>query len=304
VFKTIIIGIDGHDGGADALALAGRLADDGTRLIAVCVAVLDARVSRAVSLDYDAVVVEGADEVAAAAAAADPRIEPVPAAADPRIETVPAVAGSAAAGMHDVAEREGADLVVIGSCRRGRIGRILSGDDTREIVRSAPCPVAVAPIGYAHAGRPIAVVGVGYDGRPEAAPALALARRLAARAGTPPRAIEIVGVPNWAIAPGGAVYLGLEEERRAAQERLDALEGVDGEAKAGSAFQDLRAFSHEVDLLVVGSRRQGALGRIVLGSASESLLGGSECPLIIVPRPAALAAEAPAAEAAAAEAPS
>jgi nucleotide-binding universal stress UspA family protein len=293
VFKTIIIGIDGHDGGADALALAGRLADDGTRLIAVCVAVLDARVSRAVSLDYDAVVVEGADEVAAAAAAADPRIE-----------TVPAVAGSAAAGMHDVAEREGADLVVIGSCRRGRIGRILSGDDTREIVRSAPCPVAVAPIGYAHAGRPIAVVGVGYDGRPEAAPALALARRRAARAGTPPRAIEIVGVPNWAIAPGGAVYLGLEEERRAAQERLDALEGVDGEAKAGSAFQDLRAFSHEVDLLVVGSRRQGALGRIVLGSASESLLGGSECPLIIVPRPAALAAEAPAAEAAAAEAPS
>jgi nucleotide-binding universal stress UspA family protein len=293
VFKTIIIGIDGHDGGADALALAGRLADDGTRLIAVCVAVLDARVSRAVSLDYDAVVVEGADEVAAAAAAADPRIE-----------TVPAVAGSAAAGMHDVAEREGADLLVIGSCRRGRIGRILSGDDTREIVRSAPCPVAVAPIGYAHAGRPIAVVGVGYDGRPEAAPALALARRLAARAGTPPRAIEIVGVPNWAIAPGGAVYLGLEEERRAAQERLDALEGVDGEAKAGSAFQDLRAFSHEVDLLVVGSRRQGALGRIVLGSASESLLGGSECPLIIVPRPAALAAEAPAAEAAAAEAPS
>jgi nucleotide-binding universal stress UspA family protein len=293
VFKTIIIGIDGHDGGADALALAGRLADDDTRLVAVCVAVLDARVSRAVSLDYDAVVVEGADEVAAAAAAADPRIE-----------TVPAVAGSAAAGMHDVAEREGADLVVIGSCRRGRIGRILSGDDTREIVRSAPCPVAVAPIGYAHAGRPIAVVGVGYDGRPEAAPALALARRLAARAGTPPRAIEIVGVPNWAIAPGGAVYLGLEEERRAAQERLDALEGVDGEAKAGSAFQDLRAFSHEVDLLVVGSRRQGALGRIVLGSASESLLGGSECPLIIVPRPAALAAEAPAAEAAAAEAPS
>jgi nucleotide-binding universal stress UspA family protein len=293
VFKTIIIGIDGHDGGADALALAGRLADDGTRLIAVCVAVLDARVSRAVSLDYDAVVVEGADEVAAAAAAADPRIE-----------TVPAVAGSAAAGMHDVAEREGADLVVIGSCRRGRIGRILSGDDTREIVRSAPCPVAVAPIGYAHAGRPIAVVGVGYDGRPEAAPALALARRLAARAGTPPRAIEIVGVPNWAIAPGGAVYLGLEEERRAAQERLDALEGVDGEAKAGSAFQDLRAFSHEVDLLVVGSRRQGALGRIVLGSASESLLGGSECPLIIVPRPAALAEEAPAREAAAAEAPS
>jgi nucleotide-binding universal stress UspA family protein len=293
VFKTIIIGIDGHDGGADALALAGRLADDGTRLIAVCVAVLDARVSRAVSLDYDAVVVEGADEVAAAAAAADPRIE-----------TVPAVAGSAAAGMHDVAEREGADLVVIGSCRRGRIGRILSGDDTREIVRSAPCPVAVAPIGYAHAGRPIAVVGVGYDGRPEAAPALALARRLAARAGTPPRAIEIVGVPNWAIAPGGAVYLGLEEERRAAQERLDALEGVDGEAKAGSAFQDLRAFSHEVDLLVVGSRRQGALGRIVLGSASESLLGGSECPLIIVPRPVAASAETAAEEAAAADAPS
>ncbi len=286
MFKTIIIGIDGHDGGADALALAGRLADDDTRLVAVCVAVLDARVSRAVSLDYDAVVVEGADEVAAAAAAADPRIE-----------TVPAVAGSAAAGLHDVAAREGADLVVIGSCRRGRIGRILSGDDTREIVRSAPCPVAVAPIGYAQADKPIAAVGVGYDGGPEAAAALALARRLAARAGTRPRAIDVVSVPNWAIAPGGAVYLGLEEERRAAQERLDALEGVEGEARTGSAFQDLRAFSREVDLLVVGSRRQGALGRIVLGSASESLLGGSESPLIIVPRPVGVAGEAATADA-------
>jgi nucleotide-binding universal stress UspA family protein len=293
VFKTIIIGIDGHDGGADALALAGRLADDDTRLVAVCVAVLDARVSRAVSLDYDAIVVEGADGVAAAAAAADPRIE-----------TVPAVAGSAAAGVHDVAERVGADLVVIGSCRRGRIGRILSGDDTREIVRAAPCPVAVAPIGYAQADKPITAVGVGYDGGPEAAAALALARWLAARAGTRPRAVDIVSAPNWALAPGGAVYLGLEEERRAAQERLDALEGVDGEARTGSAFQGLRAFSREVDVVVVGSRRQGALGRIVLGSASESLLGGAECPLIIVPRPVATGVEKAAAEATIAEGPS
>jgi nucleotide-binding universal stress UspA family protein len=138
---------------------------------------------------------------------------------------------------------------------------------------------------------------VGYDGGPEAAAALALARRLAARAGTRLRAIDVVSVPNWAIAPGGAVYLGLEEERRAAQERLDALEGVEGEARTGSAFQDLRAFSREVDLLVVGSRRQGALGRIVLGSASESLLGGSESPLIIVPRPVGVAGEAATADA-------
>jgi nucleotide-binding universal stress UspA family protein len=98
-------------------------------------------------------------------------------------------------------------------------------------------------------------------------------------------------IPSWAYAPGGAVGLSLEEARSTAQMRLDALDGVDGEARTGSTFQELREFSTEVDLLVVGSRRQGALGRVVLGSASESLLGAAGCPLIIVPRRGAAAGE-------------
>jgi nucleotide-binding universal stress UspA family protein len=43
------------------------------------------------------------------------------------------------------AEAEGADLIVVGSHRRNRVGRAILGSVSDEIVRSAPCPVIVVP---------------------------------------------------------------------------------------------------------------------------------------------------------------
>ncbi len=53
----------------------------------------------------------------------------------------------------------------------------------------------------------------------------------------------------------------------------------------GSA-QELARTSTDVDLLVVGSRGHGRLGRLVSRRRYRSLGGAVQCPLLIVPRPA------------------
>ena len=274
MFQTIIVGVDGREGGEDAIALARLMGGADADLVAVCVAVLDGQITRAVNRDYEAVVVEGADETAAKAAAEHEGLR-----------VADAVAASVGAGLHEAAGRERADLIVVGSCRRGRVGRILAGDDARETVRAAPCPAAVAPVGFAKSPRAFARIGVGYDGGPESTAAVEAARALAGRAGRTVNALDVIIVPNWSVPPSGVVYMTIDEERAAAQERMDRLEGVTGEVRTGSPFKELEAFSAEVDLLVVGSRRHGALGRVVMGSAAESLSRNAHCPVLVVPRP-------------------
>jgi nucleotide-binding universal stress UspA family protein len=83
-------------------------------------------------------------------------------------------------GLHELAGSEGADLLVLGSSRRGLIGRVLVGDHTRAALNGAPCAVAIAPAGYCDHFGGIRRIGVGYDGSRESEHALERARRLAA----------------------------------------------------------------------------------------------------------------------------
>ena len=47
----------------------------------------------------------------------------------------------------------------------------------------------------------------------------------------------------------------------------------------------LLKLSGELDLLVIGSRRWGAVARLMLGSTGEALMHGARCPVLVVPRP-------------------
>ena len=49
--------------------------------------------------------------------------------------------------------------------------------------------------------------------------------------------------------------------------------------------ETLRAECGAHDLIVIGSRGFGPIGRVLLGSVSAKLLIGPACPMIIVPRP-------------------
>jgi nucleotide-binding universal stress UspA family protein len=47
----------------------------------------------------------------------------------------------------------------------------------------------------------------------------------------------------------------------------------------------LDELSDDVDLIVIGSRRWGPLTRVLLGGTGESLMHGSRCSVMVVPRP-------------------
>jgi nucleotide-binding universal stress UspA family protein len=181
-------------------------------------------------------------------------------------------------GLHQLAEQSAADLLVVGSCSRGMLGRVLSGDDTRAALNGASCAVAVAPHGYAESTASIKTVGVGYNGTPEASATV--------------RALTVVSP-----LPGGLGYweafdpdwsMAIDAVGRTANERLRLLDGVDGSVAVGVPSEALAAFGAEVGLLVVGSRSYGPIRRMMLGSTSLHLAHGTLCPLLVLPRPVAV----------------
>lgn len=202
-------------------------------------------------------------------------------------------------GLLELARETSADLLVVGSCRRRPISRLMRGDNTRRTLTGAARAVAVAPPGYAERPNPIHAIGVAYDGSPESATALITARLLAARHGAALRAVTVLWPTGASLSPAYRLPLGaawwavtLGARERGAHERLRALTGADGRVCVGPPRDELRAFSEHVDLLVVGTRGQGPLRSFLLGSTSAYLARTARCPLLVLPggRPASVAA--------------
>ncbi len=272
MFREVIAGVDGKPNSRDAVALAGQLVGDGARL--TLAHVYDDRSL----VGADVADLERHDSLELLAR------EREEASVDADLVAVPA--RSVGAGLHEIAERREADLLVVGSCSRGALGRLLLGDDRRASLDGAPCAVAIAPSGYARAPRPIARIGVAYDGTPESEHALALARSVAEQRNSSISALTVVSVPTYSYGTMAAVDWGavVEGMAQAARERLAGLEGVSGHVVRGVAVEELAAWSSSVDLLIVGSRGYGPVRRVVFGSTSEYLARSTECPLLVLRR--------------------
>jgi hypothetical protein len=70
-----------------------------------------------------------------------------------------------------------------------------------------------------------------------------------------------------------------------------SIVGVDGEGVYGEPGDGLARLSENVDLLVVGSRGHGSLGRLMNGRTSTYLAGRVHCPLLVLPRPKSASGE-------------
>jgi nucleotide-binding universal stress UspA family protein len=193
------------------------------------------------------------------------------------------------------------DLLVVGSCSRGFVGRVLVGNDTRAALAGSPCAVAVAPLGYLHDMGRLSTIGVGFDGSPESRQALGLATELAARHGASLRLLSVVQIPGTPWATGAAVAWGsaLEDLLGDAQRAIDELASrapagsppLRGESVVGVPGEELAEFGERVDLLVVGSRGYGPVRRLMVGSTSEHLASHARCPLLVLPRGVGAAGE-------------
>ena len=170
-----------------------------------------------------------------------------------------------------MAERERADLLVVGSAHRGAVGRVLGGDVALGSLHGSPCPVAVAPRGMAdHDAAPLRRIGVGFDGTQESRQALALAVALAtsARVQLELLCAATAPIPLFAEAAwsDGAIVDNRLEAEELVGRTLAALD-VDavGKAVVGGPVETLVEFTHRVDLLVVGSRGWGRVQRMLFG---------------------------------------
>ncbi len=287
MFANALVGVDFRQGGRDAAALARQLLDrDGSMALAhVCASSFVP--SRAAGLT-------GEDRERA-----EEQLEHEGAAVEVDAEPIVTQGPTPGQALHELAEERGADVLVLGSCHRGVLGRAMLGDHTRASIDGAPCAVAIAPSGYADRPKPIATIGVAYNSSPESKIALDTARKLAASSRAQIRALHIVTLTGFQYAAIGALVATEINDRVAqAESEMKALDGVHCHAQYGVPGQDLAAFGEEVDLLIVGSRGYGPWGRLVHGSISSELARHTRGPLLIVPRPAAPGGDGESAESA------
>ncbi|HET8977215.1 MAG TPA: universal stress protein [Solirubrobacteraceae bacterium] len=282
MFDEVLVGLDFGPGGQEALALARALVAPGGRLTLAHVAAGDPSRFRGQSAQF---VTQERSRILDRLDRERRRVSAVVDEARDgdgrrlRVTTACAFAASVGRGLHFIAQDAGADLVVVGASRRGAVGRILFGDDTKAVLRGSPCPVAVAPAGYAGA-EPLRLIGVGYDGSAESRRAVEAARELATDHGAALAGVTVVS------AVSGAGPLPIQEareaERRAATEALTELGEIEPHVLWGGHADRLADFSRRLDLLVVGSRALAATGPRLHGSTSAQLVREAECPVLVL----------------------
>jgi nucleotide-binding universal stress UspA family protein len=283
MFNRVLVGVDGRSGGRDAVALARKLTAPAGKVMLAHV-YRDHGNPRVHGSDEDEVAQITRAHYLLAAASHHERL-------DAQLRWHGAT--SVGRGLHEIAEAIGADLLVVGSSRRGLLGRIRLADDTRAALNGAPCAIAVAPAGYS--AEPPAVmreIGVGYDGSPESKQALAIARNFANQTGAKLSAFTAVAVPSYLFhgrtAVDGDV---IKEVVDAARGQIAGFDGIEAHSTYGDPGEELTLYSASLDLLILGSRSYGPLGRLVHGSTSQQLARTARCPLLVLTRAAREASE-------------
>lgn len=277
MFKNVIVGVDGGEGGRDAIALAKVLCAQEGELTLAHVYPGDVHVWRGSSPAYDAAQEDGARVL----------LEKARDDAGVQAELRRYGSSSVGRGLHELAEAAEADLLVLGSSRRGLLGRVLLGDDTRGALNGAPCSVAIAPAGYSEQAIAMREVGVGYDASPESEHAVNVARKLAGELGTRLSAFEAVSFPAYVfIGPPLPDDRAIDDLVETARERVARIRDAEPHAAYGLPAEELALYSASLDLLVIGSRSYGPVGRLVHGSMAQQLSRMARCPLLVLTRAA------------------
>ena len=285
MFRKVIVGFDGSERGLDALMLGQKLTAPEGDLIVCCVhhlQPLSARIDPTEpTIDHTSAQesVERATRMLKGGLTVTPMF----------------LAGeSTAKTLQRAAISEQADLVVLGSSHRGALGRVLVGSVTQATLREAPCPVAVAPVGF-HAHRTEARptrIAVGHDAVEPTPDALSAAVGLCEQTGAE---LLLVAVAEDAAVPDPAratmPYAEITEARlRAAEQVLaEALSSLPETISAtsevcdGDPAEELLEVSRDADLLVLGSHGRGIVDRVIMGSVCDRVIRSAACAVLVVP---------------------
>jgi len=185
------------------------------------------------------------------------------------------VRGRAASVIVDQAREMGADLIVLGHRGQGRWESILLGSVASEVVDHAPCPVLVAR--DEHLGSVI----LADDGSPHARTAEGVVRAWPLFSGLPITVVSVRddGFPYAAVAPP------LKGGCEAAAERLrEAGLEATAEVREGDPSHEIIACARErrAGLIVLGTRGQTGLRRLIMGGVARKVMLHAPCSVLVV----------------------
>jgi nucleotide-binding universal stress UspA family protein len=209
------------------------------------------------------------------------------------------IRGRAASAILDEARAMPADLIVVGHRGHGRWETVLLGSVSSEVVDHAPCPVLVArderlgPVIFADdgspsarmaesvlsswplfSGLPVTVLTVAEEGYPHAAAMAPL--------------VYSETMDQYAASTHDLERLARQENDAAAGRLREAGFEATGLIREGDAAHEIVAVARErgAGLIVVGTRGQTGLRRLILGSVARNVLLHAPCSVLVIREPA------------------
>jgi len=284
----LVVGYLATPGGADAMALAARLARTLDAEVDACIILPADRALPTLTgaRDYEAKLGEQAEKWLAEALASVPD--------DLTAHSHVAFDDSFADGLIRETARVQGDVIVVGGSGGGLAGSYSLGSVVNELLHSAPVPVVVAPRGTRDSSVDrVREVTCAIGQRQGADLLLETGVRFSKAAGTPLRLVSLV-----ALNPVFGQLRGDEEAVRDramahAQQVLETAKSslpegfpVASTLVEGETVEDaVRKLEwHDGDLIMVGSSRLSAPRRLFLGSTAAKMLRVLDVPMMVVPR--------------------
>ncbi len=187
----------------------------------------------------------------------------------------------------------GADMLVVGTHRTGRLRGWVLGSVSQRVAAHARCPVVTI------SGTPTHEVGPVLLGASASPGGLAAARFACEEArvrGAEVRAVRAIRTEDWAVAgPGYSMVMSFDALQHAAQSELNKVLGMAeqsypevwlvGEVGEADPCSALLNAAHGAAMLVIGSRRGETSLLPHLGPVAAWLLHQAQCPLAVVGHP-------------------
>ncbi|MFB6251934.1 MAG: universal stress protein [Halobellus sp.] len=185
-----------------------------------------------------------------------------------------------------VVEREGIDLIAMGTHGRTGLDRYVLGSVAEKVVRLSPVPVLTVRE-EATAQRPYRNVVIPSDGSDAAVPAERWGVDLADRLGASIYTLSVVPEGRLRSSETTAAFeeAAAKAVRRVTGRATDAEVGSDEAVEHGIPHREILDHCERTsaDLVVLGTHGRRGVERFVLGSVAEKVVRLSDTPVLVVP---------------------